>query len=164
MEDILTPAQRAELAEQYKQIDELVNDRKVHPIVRSVLRLLEDGTGHWVAAIPEETMTKIEALGERARSEGSLIWAMFDLLKLSIVLAKEFKIGVPAVELYAYVNRTILQYDLMSALKQEADPARVAAGQTTTGAAKAPAPAMVNQKAPEGSMRPDQINPGKRRL
>lgn len=121
----------------------------------------------WAKAPPADLRPTINGWIAEAQKDGTIGDAVFGLVQLAVFMDHVLKLDAKLFgEIVSITNDAIIKYDLLKLVNVTDKDAgkKAAALRETTGQAKAGAPAKVGEKAPEGTLRPDQINPGKRRL
>ncbi|MDP2345871.1 MAG: hypothetical protein Q8O67_33335 [Deltaproteobacteria bacterium] len=161
----LSDAEKTELKATLDKLDDTLEKSNFHPIVKFTLFNLQDVDGTWFPTMPVSRATALMDAIEETRKDNTIVKAMWDLLRLSVVLWKEMKVGPIALELFAVVDHIIIKHNLVQQLSPNAEvgaaqrtAAKAALGDTT----KATAPKL-GEKPPVGSVKAGDLRGGGKR-
>jgi hypothetical protein len=167
----MTPEQQKELDDLEAAFDAELEKHQGHGIIKVALKVCTTDEGlPWRPQLHPDARRYLEDILVECNKDGTIGWATHGLIAVANYLDSK-KAGKIAYEILSLANDTVIRYDLVA--RQETakkdwtkrnDKSRQES-MATTGASKAGVPAKVGDKAPEGTLRPDQITPkGKRRL
>lgn len=167
----MTPDQQKELDGLDAALDAELEKHHGHGIIKVALKVCTTDEGlPWRPRLQPEARRYLEDILVECNKDGTIGWATHGLIAVANYLDSQ-KAGMVAYELLSLANDTVIKYDLVvrqekakEAWGKQNDKSRQETS-AMMGTVKAGVPAKVGDKAPEGTLRPDQITPkGKRRL
>jgi hypothetical protein len=158
-----TPEQQKEFDALLAKLETQLKEANMHPVVRDALFLLQDGDARWwPEGMPAENVEKLrEAL--EAIPKQHLKFAVYDLCQIAVTVGQSPGGKMAGGHLLHFCNQVIEEKNLIGAAKGDAefDPGALAKAKGAIAAAPRAQPGKVGEKAPEGSLRIDQL-PGRK--
>jgi hypothetical protein len=166
-----TPAEQKQLDDEWKKLEKVLADAKVHAICGRVLAicLAEDGVTwrqDWTKDMAEGFWTLLDAEnGKKDRKNTKK--CVDDLIFLASFIENDLKRANLGYGLVILLNEAVIKYKLAVDVEAKFDEATAKSedkAKAVAGAKARPVPGKVGEKAPEGTVRPDLLKGGKRRI
>ena len=158
-----TPEQQREFEALLAKLETQLKEANMHPIVRDALFLMQDGEARWwPEGMPAENVEELRQALDAVPKQ-HLMFAVYDLCQIASAVGQSPGGKMAGGHLLHFCNQVIEEKNLIGVAKGDAefDPGALAKARGAIASAPRAQPGKIGDKAPEGTLRIDQL-PGRK--